>query len=109
MQLPNESLNVDNRSFLKIVCSILDIPVQENLVRRALSLDSEASSTKSTHQQQQHHDINGPNRCFCFKKNVSVSHFSSHIQVESLHVLFSLYLEFRDNPHFKSKLSEQRE
>ncbi|KAL0025406.1 hypothetical protein WJX79_005403 [Trebouxia sp. C0005] len=53
MKLPDATLDVDLHSFVRIVCSVLDIPVYDN-------------------------------------------------PIESLHVLFTLLLEFKNNPAFKS-------
>lgn len=53
MKLPDSTLDVDLHSFVKIICSVLDIPVYDN-------------------------------------------------PIESLHVLFTLLLEFKNNPAFKS-------
>lgn len=55
MKMPSGELDVDLKTFTKMLCSILDIPVYEN-------------------------------------------------PIESLHVLFSLYLEFKSNPIFKQQL-----
>jgi len=55
MKLPSGELDVDLKTYVKLVCGILDIPVYDN-------------------------------------------------PVESLHVLFTLYLEFKSNPVFKQQM-----
>ncbi|GBG90504.1 hypothetical protein CBR_g50849 [Chara braunii] len=51
IQLPTADLDVDLQTFVRVLCTILDIPLYDNLV-------------------------------------------------ESLHVMFTLYLAFKNNPHF---------
>lgn len=56
MKMPNGDLDVDLKTFVKMVCAVLDIPVYDN-------------------------------------------------PIESLHVLFTLYLEFKNNPVFAQQLN----
>eukprot|EP01105_Mastigella_eilhardi_P024619 TRINITY_DN645_c5_g1_i1.p1 TRINITY_DN645_c5_g1~~TRINITY_DN645_c5_g1_i1.p1 ORF type:complete len:382 (+),score=113.78 TRINITY_DN645_c5_g1_i1:47-1147(+) len=57
IKLPNASLEVDLKTYVRILCSILDIPVHTNVI-------------------------------------------------ESLHVLFTLFSEFKENPHFNTELQQ---
>ncbi|GAX84315.1 hypothetical protein CEUSTIGMA_g11737.t1 [Chlamydomonas eustigma] len=59
MKMPSGELDIDLKTFTKLLCGILDIPVYDN-------------------------------------------------PIESLHVLFSLYLEFKSNPVFKQQLDMDR-
>lgn len=91
MQLPTAQLDMSTEEYARVMCAVLDVPVYDNL-------------SKSTFVRVigvcHHHVVLLTRVSLCLRTH------DTALVVESLHVIFSLYMAFKDNPHFQARQKE---
>ena len=86
--LPDATIDLSLQEYCKVACALLDIPVYGGPSGDDRSFKRTTPAVRRCKNQ--------PKRCFAERGRRRYDNL-----VESLHVLFSLYLEFSDNVHFQ--------